>query len=136
MTIHKGHPVHYFYLIKNGSVKLFDQKFNYMYELREGGYFGEFNVLFNLYSEYCYKTTKIHKGHHYGHSHDKSEMRGTLLLKIEAETFINIICKDPKLFMNFFRICVKRFKFNKRITEVLNPLPSVIDEIGLDSKYS
>ena len=74
MTIHKGHPVDYFYLIKSGSVKMFDSKFNYMYELREGGYFGEFNVMFNIFSEYCYKTTLMGSDH-YGHSHTAKEFK-------------------------------------------------------------
>ena len=65
-------------------------------------------------------------------------MKQTFLFKIEADKFINIIGKDPKLFMNFFRICVKRFKYNKRVTDALSPLSDKSKDAQdiLASKYS
>ena len=59
MTKKRGEIFNHFYLIKSGKIELYDKYFNYMYDLEEGGFFGEFNILFSLYSEYNYKTTLV-----------------------------------------------------------------------------
>jgi signal-transduction protein with cAMP-binding, CBS, and nucleotidyltransferase domain len=52
-----GDEVHHFYMIKKGDVKVFDQGYNYLYSLPEGSFFGEFNILFGLYSDLNYVPT-------------------------------------------------------------------------------
>lgn len=44
------------WLIKNGSVRCFDQNLNYVSTLEEGSFFGEFNVLFDMYSTMYYQA--------------------------------------------------------------------------------
>lgn len=106
MTIQRGHKVEYFYMVRQGNVNLFDEKFNFMYELKQGSYFGEFNVMFDTYSEHYYKTTLTKNQYKCTNSHTRKDMMQTLLFKIEAEVFLEIICKDPKLFMIIFRTSV------------------------------
>lgn len=51
-------PFEYFYMIKKGKVSIFDSKYNYMYDLDEGSYFGEYNILFGLYSNINVKARR------------------------------------------------------------------------------
>ena len=50
VVIYDGELVENFFMIKKGNVKLFDQKYNYMYTLKEKSFFGEYNILFGLIS--------------------------------------------------------------------------------------
>jgi len=52
-----GDEVNYFYMIKKGDVKVFDESYNYLYTLPEGSFFGEFNIIFGLYSNLNYVPT-------------------------------------------------------------------------------
>jgi hypothetical protein len=54
LTVKKGEAFQFFYLLKSGLVKIYDRKFNYMYDLADGGFFGEYNLMFNLCSEFYY----------------------------------------------------------------------------------
>jgi signal-transduction protein with cAMP-binding, CBS, and nucleotidyltransferase domain len=48
----------HFYMIKQGTVKCFDSQYNYISTLQEGSSFGEYNILFGLYSNITYKPDK------------------------------------------------------------------------------
>jgi signal-transduction protein with cAMP-binding, CBS, and nucleotidyltransferase domain len=87
MTMKKGEEFNYFYLIKSGTVKVFGDGFTYMYELKAGGFFGEFNILFNILSQQYYKTTLVRNC-----GTDHQHIKQTVLFKIEAEAFMNAVC--------------------------------------------
>lgn len=42
------------FLIRKGSIRQFDHNYNYMCLLGQGSYFGEYQILFGLYSDYYY----------------------------------------------------------------------------------
>ena len=42
------------YLIKNGEVNLFDRVYNYLQTLENRSFFGEYNIMFGLYSTAYY----------------------------------------------------------------------------------
>ena len=42
-------------MIQSGSVCVFDNKYNYLYDLPESSWFGEYNIMFGLYSSLNYK---------------------------------------------------------------------------------
>ena len=42
------------YLIKEGGVKCYSSQYDYMYDLGEKSFFGEFNILFGLYNTMRY----------------------------------------------------------------------------------
>ena len=44
----------YFYMVKNGSIKCFDEFYEYMFDLKEGSFFGEYHIMFGLYSNMYY----------------------------------------------------------------------------------
>ena len=54
--IKSGEEVTNFYMIKKGNVILFDNKYNYMYDLEPGSFFGEYNILFGLISNVYYRS--------------------------------------------------------------------------------
>ena len=45
----------YFYMIKKGSVRCFSKNYVYMYSLDEGSFFGEYKIMFGLYSSNYYQ---------------------------------------------------------------------------------
>jgi len=45
----------YFYMIKKGSVRCFSKEYVYLYSLEEGSFFGEYNIMFGLYSSLYYQ---------------------------------------------------------------------------------
>ena len=58
----QGEPVrkandkfNYFYMVKNGSIKCFDENYEYMYDLKEGSFIGEYHIMFGLYSNMYYQ---------------------------------------------------------------------------------
>lgn len=53
-VIKAGDEVNYFYMIKKGDVKVFDKGYNFLYILTEGSFFGEYNIIFGLYSAFNY----------------------------------------------------------------------------------
>lgn len=44
------------YLIKRGQAVCFDRNYEYVCHLEEGSFFGEFNILFGLYSNLFYQA--------------------------------------------------------------------------------
>ena len=56
MIVENKEQFRHFYYIKTGSISLFDDNFTYMYNLEEGSFFGEYNIMFGLLSNMFYKT--------------------------------------------------------------------------------
>lgn len=80
-----------FFLIKKGHVNCFDKSYNYLNTLEQGSFFGEFNIIFQLYSFVYYQSSGI-------------DIEGCTIYKIDYEKFINIICKDVSAFKHLFDI--------------------------------
>lgn len=85
----------HFFLIKHGSVKLFSSNYTYMYDLEKGSFFGEYNILYGLYSNIFYRTQTCNGKSHY-----------VMIFRIEAETFMSEICKDIDSFNHINKIAV------------------------------
>ena len=73
------------FLIRKGSVKMFDSNYNYLCQLREGSFFGEYQVLFGLYSDFFYSTNSI-----------------CYIFKMESIDFMKTICRDDLSYKHFF----------------------------------
>lgn len=42
------------YLLKQGEINCFDKNYNYLHSLENGSFFGEYNIMFGLYSSAYY----------------------------------------------------------------------------------
>mmetsp|Transcript_5911 Transcript_5911/g.9621 ORF Transcript_5911/g.9621 Transcript_5911/m.9621 type:complete len:260 (+) Transcript_5911:2849-3628(+) len=99
----------HFYMIKQGTVKCFDKKYNYLMNLEPGSFFGEYNILFGLYSQMYYQT-------HSADNHDTKKL-SCLLFKIEAKKFMQIVLRDSTTFKHLHHIALKKFKFNQALIQ-------------------
>jgi len=45
----------FFYMVKKGSVRCFSKDYVYLYSLEQGSFFGEYNILFGLFSNTYYQ---------------------------------------------------------------------------------
>ena len=75
-----GDEINHLYLVKKGDVVCFDDKYEYMCHLEPGSFFGEFNIMFGLYSNLHYKALNDVKMSH------------IILFVIEKEDLMNLIC--------------------------------------------
>lgn len=88
------------YLLNSGNIKCFDKNYKYVKTYQKGGFFGEYNILFGLYSNMYYQPEV---------QQDSSETSGKSkkyveLLKIDKNLFVSEICKDLGTFNHFFNI--------------------------------
>lgn len=72
--------VEFLYLIKCGGVKIYDRDYNYLYNLEEGSYFGDIEIIYNLYSDVTYKGDSTHTCTETNNSH-------CVLYKVDAVKF-------------------------------------------------
>ena len=82
IVIQQGEIVNDFYMIKKGRVRLFDIKYNYLYDLEQQSYFGEYNILFGLTSNISYRFS--------GNEVDSNCVQN-ILFKINSKEFMTII---------------------------------------------
>ena len=71
-------------------MRLFDDKYTYMYNLEEGSFFGEYNIMFGLKSNIFYKTNR---DSHY-----------SMIFRIKADVFMQSICDDIDSFTHLHDI--------------------------------
>jgi len=96
----------YFYLIKQGEVKLMDRFYNYMYHLPAGSFFGEQQILLGILTDNIYK-----------HVDRKNEM--SMLLRIKASRFFKIIQEDFHTYKYFFNDSISRYRYQKKLKKLL-----------------
>ena len=86
-----------FYLIKSGEIATYDLNYNYMYNLQQGSFFGDYNIVFTLYSNMFYKAVPNLQGY-------------IVLYKIDSETLLNCFCTDIVSFKHLFNISLQKFR--------------------------
>ena len=98
-------------LVRKGRVKMFDRNYNYLCELQPGSYFGEYQILFGLYSDFYYSVSDF-----------------AYIFKIEAIDFMKTICRDEMAYKHFFEISIQKLRFHTKIKRKLIELNS--DKFG------
>lgn len=86
---------------------MFDNNYNYLCDLKQGSYFGEYQIMFGLYSDFYYSTSEP-----------------TYIFKIDAFDFMKTICRDDMSYKHFFEISIQKLRFHsniKRLLLELNP---------------
>lgn len=111
-----SHRIKHFYMLSRGTIKLFDEKYNYMYDLEPGSYFGEYQIMFGLYSNITYRSAYI--------KHDAGEIFNycniqRIVYFIPSEKFMSIITEDPLAYRHFHSIALQRYRYNKKMIEIL-----------------
>ena len=101
MITRVGDEVNNLYLIKQGSVQVFDQAYTYLYSLEESSFFGEVYMMLGLYSNLYYKPSCG--------PYDAE----TVVFKISKSVFLNSICTDLTTFEHFFTIAIQRHRHNR-----------------------
>ena len=101
-----------------------------MVDLIEGCFFGEFQVLFDLYSGFYYRS-----------SENQRNQTEVVLLTIDKEVFLNTITKEEnhRSFKHYFDMAIKKYRYYGRMQE-LNKQEWEIEEDdyilrGMDKKY-
>ena len=82
--MHHNEKVNDIFLIKNGNVRVYNSKFEFLLEYEEGSFFGEYQILFDLLSgcEFVSSTpTKLREDCYYN----------CILITISKDVFIEVI---------------------------------------------
>jgi hypothetical protein len=98
-------------MIKSGNICVFDKKYNYLYDLEEGSYFGEYNIMFGLYSSLNYKGKSVCDHH----QENKKTCPRNVIYKIPAYQLMKIITEDVQVFKHFHDIALQKFRFNNKM---------------------
>ena len=82
-------------MIKQGNVCVYDNKYNYLYDLEESSWFGDYNIMFGVYSSLNYKgkSTKT--------IGNKNQSFRNVLYKIPSFNFMKIVTGDVQAFKHF-----------------------------------
>ena len=94
-------------MIKHGGMRLYDKHYTYMYNLEQGSFFGEYNLMFGLKSNMYYKT---HGETHY-----------SMIFRIDSGIFMDAICDDIDSFTHLHNIALQKFRFNSNMIKQINP---------------
>jgi hypothetical protein len=86
-------------MIKQGSVCVYDNKYNYLYDLEESSWFGEYNIMFGVYSSLIYKGKSITKSN--GKNKVVNKSFRNVLYKIPSYNFMTIVTTDVQAFKHF-----------------------------------
>ena len=57
MILHKGDELKFFYLLKQGNIKCYGRNYDYLVDLQAGSSFGEYQIMFDTYSDVTYKAS-------------------------------------------------------------------------------
>jgi hypothetical protein len=74
------------HLISDGHVKCFDSKYQYICHMEPGCFFGEYNIMFGLYSNMFYSCGV-----------DPGSLTNTIL-KIDRDALMSCVCQDITTF--------------------------------------
>jgi hypothetical protein len=96
-------------MLKHGNVKLWGPKYDYMYDLENGAYFGEYNIMFGLYSNIHYKVHTYQSKNHF-----------VMIFRIDKRILMNEICKDIDSFTHLHKIALQKFRWNNRVISELD----------------
>ena len=106
-------------MIKQGSICVYDNKYNYLYDLEESSWFGEYNIMFGVYSSLNYKGKSITKS--IG-KHKVAKSFRNVLFKIPSYNFMKIVTTDVQAFKHFHEMSLQKFRFNNKMQEQFNVL--------------
>ena len=68
----------------------------------EGSFFGEYNIMFGLDSNIHYQAIQ-------------KSSEPIILLRIDYEKLMNIVCTDYSTFLHLHKISLQKFRFMKRV---------------------
>lgn len=80
------------YLIKKGTINLFDPTYTYLCSLEETSFFGDYQVILGVASDIQYRV--------------KADIFKTIIYKIDAEVFLQAICEDELVFKHYFKMAL------------------------------
>ena len=79
-------------MIKQGQIRCFDERYEYMYDLKPGSFLGEYHIMFGLYSNMYYQPVQ------------QSKELYINLFKIDPEILMTEISKDKNSFLHLHNI--------------------------------
>ena len=103
-----------FFMIKNGAVRTFDKSFNYMADLRPGSFFGEFNILFDLYNDIYYQAAET--SHHLDDFEENVPRHNhlTIMFHIDRVSLLENFLSDLDAFKHLFKISLMKFRHSRK----------------------
>jgi len=57
VILHKNDELKFFYMLKQGNIKCYGRNYNYLVDLQAGSSFGEYQIMFDIYSDITYKAS-------------------------------------------------------------------------------
>lgn len=92
-----------FFMIKRGEINCFDKDYNYLQTLEPESFFGEYNIVFQLYSSAYYQIAP--------------RTEGSIIFKIDKDKLMGIICKDSGAFKHLFGLCLQKLRYQNKIEQ-------------------
>ena len=96
------------YLIKEGVVRCYTQDYNYMYDLQERSFFGDYNIQFGLYSNIRFNSHL-----------NKPKMHCIVIFKIESYHLMNQICSNFNSFKHLHQLSLQKLRFNNALINTI-----------------
>ena len=103
-------------LIKQGFVKIFDSNYNFITELQPNSFFGEYQVMLDLYGGAVYRACQESERFSGTTSIEQQAVVSSVILKIPKTKFLNLILSNENFasFEHYNEMAVQRFiHFNK-----------------------
>jgi len=111
MVLETGKEFEYFYMIKKGSIMTFNKSFQYLRTFERGSFFGDYNIIFGLYSDSYYRAAQ-----------NDSVLTICHFFKVPKQRLIDLICSDIESFKHFHNICLQKFRFNRRLQQQIETI--------------
>jgi len=111
MIVKVGEEFSHFIMIRKGIIKCFDENFSYMVSLEEGSFFGEYNIMFGLYSQLNYQMAL---------SNERGGQNLVQLFKIEKDKLMQALCIDFHSFLHFHKLSIQKLRFTQRMMKQLS----------------
>lgn len=98
-----------FFMIKSGAVRTFDKSFNYMADLRPGSFFGEFNILFDLYNDIYFQAAEMTLQNDF-EENVRRRNNLTIMFLIDRVSLLENFSSDLDAFKHLFKISLMKFR--------------------------
>ena len=127
MLLRAGDEVNDIYLIKSGRIQVMNTNYNRLCEYSDHAFFGEYQIMFDLYAGCYYRTGVACVGKH--ECVNKSKTHQIILLTINKQVFLELISENGNYtsFRHYHDIAVMKFKNIQKLKRADNLYHNIIE---------
>ena len=120
--------VNFIHFVQSGTVQLFDKYHNPILEYGQGSFFGEYQILLDLFGCLTYRTKPRIAA-------CNEQMKRVVLFQLDRQIFMDIITQEKMHCFEFYlNMAIARYKFNeKQCCLVQNQLARQKETFGFSS---